>query len=68
MTDLIIFFLGCATASGLISILDRLKKKKVEYTMTYIYVNDLDNLTKEVQDKVNELIESGADWKVIEID
>ena len=63
-----IFFLGCATASGLISILDRLKKKKVEYTMTYIYVNDLDNLTKEVQDKVNELIESGADWKVIEID
>ena len=36
--------------------------------MTYIYVNDLDNLTKEVQDKVNELIESGADWKVIEID
>ena len=63
-----IFFLGCATASGLISILDRLKKKKVEYTMTYIYVNDLDNLTKEVQDKVNELIESGVDWKVIEID
>ena len=63
-----IFFLGCATASGLISILDRIKKKKVEYTMTYIYVNDLNNLAKEVQDKVNELIESGSDWKVIEID